>query len=279
MGENGTQPGLCSGVQWIEPRWSKGSVRGLFSLRHGGFSKAPFDTLNMGLHVGDEEYLVIRNRQTISRAMNVSLDDWVAGTQVHGAEVFRVERAHRGAGSRSEADAIPGVDGLMTNERGIVLSVFAADCVPILFYDKTRQVIATAHSGWKGTAEHIVIRVVEAMKSQYACRAQDIQIALGPSIRRCCYEVDNRVIEPMANIFGRHVFTPRVHRPQHALLSLQDAIRQDALKVGILPRNIEDTGICTSCRSDEVFSHRKDGGRTGRLVGILTLLDRCHTAN
>lgn len=258
-------------IEWVEPRWSSGSVRGLFSLRHGGFSRLPYKSLNLGLHVGDDESLVIRNREAISQVMNVSLDDWVAGTQVHGSEVFCVGRKHRGLGAHSQADAIPGVDGLMTNEPGLVLAVFAADCVPILFYDKIGRVIATAHSGWKGTVEHIVTRVIEAMRSQYGCHVEDIQITLGPSIRRCCYEVDDRVIEPMVGAFGQHILTPRFNRSHHAWLSLQDAIRQDARAAGLLSEHIEDTGICTSCRNAEVFSHRRDKGNTGRLAGLVTL--------
>lgn len=260
--------GSLEGPTWIKPRWPEQVVRGLFSFRTNGVSLPPYDSLNMGLHVGDNPQHVLANRALLSRELGGSVDEWVVGAQVHGNQVAVVDDLDL---SRNEGGvSVPGVDGLVTARTNITLAVFAADCVPILFFDPIQRVIATAHSGWKGTVLHIARNVVQTMKNRFGSESENIEVWFGPSIRQCCYEVDERVAEPVRQEFGAaHLW--RRTRPGKYLLNLQSCIRQDLLAEGLRPEHIVDSGLCTASHRDWLFSHRADHGQTGRLAGAVRL--------
>lgn len=254
---------------WIKPRWPKSVVRGLFSFRVHGVSVSPYDSMNLGLHVGDNASDVMENRRLCASELGGSIDDWIMGAQVHGNEVAVVEDTE--ITQSSGGASIPGVDGLVTAKPAVTLAVFAADCVPILFFDPVQRVVATAHSGWKGTVGHIASRVIETMRSRFQSRERDIKVYLGPSIRQCCYEVDDRVADLVKKEFGvLHLW--RRKQPGKYLLNLQSCIRYDLLEEGLDPRHITDTGLCTASHTDLLFSHRAEHGHTGRLVGAVRLV-------
>ncbi|MCL6631677.1 MAG: peptidoglycan editing factor PgeF [Alicyclobacillus herbarius] len=256
---------------WLEQdRWHRMGAQAAFSFRLGGVSKPPFDSLNVGSHVGDDVTAVAHNRRIVARKFAVPVEDIAWADQVHGNRVARVDESWR----RLPADKrrpFAASDALVTDMEGVAVAVVAADCVPVLFFDPVRRVVGAAHSGWRGTVLGIVQNVLEVMVMDYGSNIRDIRAVLGPSIRSCCYEVSEAVASQLADRFGpRHVF-PRPCRPGKFLVSLASCIRQDFVRAGMCPEYIEDVGVCTSCHNDVLFSHRADGGHTGRLLGIVRL--------
>lgn len=256
---------------WIRPEWPTDRVRGIFSFREGGVSEAPYQSLNVGYHVGDDAAAVTENRRRCAEAIGANLEDLVVPEQVHGAGVAVVTEAHRGRGSTPSSPPIAGVDGVVSNVPGLALTIMAADCVPMLFYDAKAGVIGAAHSGWRGTVSHISREVLRTMSEAFGSRPQDVDVWLGPSIRRCCYEVDDRVAEPVMESFGRGPLLPRHARPGKYLFSQQACIRLDLLSAGVTEEHIHDVGVCTACHTHLLYSHRAEQGKTGRLLGAIRL--------
>src|SRR5690625_5157532 len=138
-----------------------------FTTRHGGLSRPPYDTLNMGLHVADDAGSVQANRQLACKALGFTLDDWVSGEQVHGSEVALVGADMKGRGAYKLNTALAGVDGLITVAPGVLLAAYFADCVPILFLDPEVPAVGIAHAGWRGTLAGIGKRMVERMRQSF----------------------------------------------------------------------------------------------------------------
>lgn len=240
-----------------------------FSSRVGGVSKGVWNSLNCGFHVDDHPDDVIHNRSRIADALGFTLDDWTCAEQVHGCEVQSVSRIDAGRGSVSRDTAIPDKDAIITQDSGVMLTAFFADCVPLYFIDPDRHVIALAHAGWRGTVGEIARFTIEAFHDQYGSRPEQLIAAIGPSIGGCCYEVDQRVIDRV---------TPLVNHPDEAAaivvpmsdgkykLNLKELNRQIMIKAGILPTRIECSNWCTSCHTEIFYSHRREHGRTGRMI-------------
>lgn len=256
---------------WIRPDWPLHVVRGLFSFRHGGVSTGDYHSLNVGLHVGDRPDCVIQNRRLCADQLGSTLDEWVVAEQVHGTTVAVVDEGQAGRGAYDATSAVAGADALVTDVPGITLVVMAADCVPLLFFDRRRRAVAAAHSGWKGTVGHIAQRVIETMARTYGTDPADVEVWLGPSIRRCCYEVSDAVAQPVMREFGKAYLIPRFNAPGKYWLSLQSCICKDLVDAGVPPSQIVDCGVCTSCQSTRLFSHRADAGRTGRQLAAIRL--------
>lgn len=257
-------------------RWER-SHPGLsagFTTRMGGVSEGGYSSLNCALHIQDDIGHVLENRRRISETLNVPFEAWTCGEQVHGGKVAVVQRMDRGKGRAAREDAIQDSDALITNETGIWLTSFYADCVPLYFLDPVRRVIGLAHAGWKGTVLRIAQATVEAMSESYGSDPRDIQAAIGPSIGSCCYEVDGNVIERidecLTELGASEEDRTKTYRPGAEqgkfMLGLQELNRQIMIKAGIMPMHIEICGMCTGCRTDLFFSHRKESGSTGRMA-------------
>ena len=259
---------------WIRPEWPTDAVRGLFSFRHGGVSEAEFSSLNVGFHVGDDLDAAVRNRRICADAIGGSLDEWVVPEQVHGNRAAVVTAADRGRGATPALPPIADVDAVVTADPDVTLAVLSADCVPVLFYDPVQHVAAAAHSGWRGTASHMVQSVLQTMRTAFGTAAADTVVWLGPSIRRCCYEVSLDVADTVQREFGARPLLARRNREDKFLLSLQACIVMDLAAAGVPRAHIRDTGVCTACHTDVLFSHRAEHGRTGRFLGAVRLQAR-----
>ncbi|MFZ5897768.1 MAG: peptidoglycan editing factor PgeF [Bacillota bacterium] len=251
---------------------SHGGVVAAFSTRHGGESKPPYDSLNLGLHVGDEPESVLHNRKLFAEALMLNPQTVVCGTQVHGSEVAEVTGSDAGKGSADAADALPGVDALATAEPGLPLMAFFADCVPLWFYAPKQRVVGLAHAGWRGTAAKIAVKTVRFLCARWDIDPGEILAAVGPSIGPCCYEVASEVagafqaLSPESPLFLQKL-------DQNWRLNLWEANRLLLVREAGLPvQNIEVAGICTACRHDLFFSYRAEGGRTGRMGAVICLV-------
>ncbi|AJY76378.1 peptidoglycan editing factor PgeF [Paenibacillus beijingensis] len=253
-----------------------------FTGRNGGESGDPWQSLNLGLHVGDDPAAVVRNRQRVAQRLGWPFEAWTCAEQVHGSAVHKVEAGDRGRGRADRESAIADTDALMTDEPGTLLVSFYADCVPLYFYDPLKKVVALAHAGWRGTAEEIALRTVESMTAAYGCRPETVLGAIGPSIGSCCYEVGGAALERMRTLVGG--LAQRQGVEENAMitckadgkadLDLKETNRQIMIKAGILPSNIEVTKWCTGCRRDLFFSHRMEGGATGRMASWIGMESR-----
>ncbi|WP_438433428.1 peptidoglycan editing factor PgeF [Gorillibacterium sp. sgz500922] len=266
-------PGLFGLDAWTErfPLLAAG-----FTSRTGGESADPYASLNCGLHVGDSPEEVVANRERTAAALATRLEDWAYAEQVHGSRVARVTAADKGRGTRERDSEFPATDAFVTNEPGVMLALLYADCVPLYFFDPVTRSVGLAHAGWKGTAARIAAETIRAMEREFGASASDIQAAIGPSIGQCCYEVDEGVVARMREALGEAAEKEpeRYFEPAEggkSRLDLQQVNRQIMIKAGILPASIEVTGLCTSCRTDLLFSHRKENGRTGRMQAWIGL--------
>ncbi len=247
-------------------------ARAWFTTRRGGVSVPPYATLNVGFHVQDDPEAVRENRSRVWSALGVSGEQVVGAEQVHGKKVRLVAGQDAGCGADDAAGAIPGTDALVTQQAGLVLTAYYADCVPILLLDPTSQSGGVVHAGWKGTALKAPAEAVREMQSAYGLEPQTCRAVIGPSIGRCCYEVDDRVLVPMEEAFGSGLKDlAEGTTPGHARLDLWKANRTSLLEAGLRPENILVSGLCTACHTDWFFSHRAEHGRTGRMMAVLTL--------
>ncbi len=165
------------------------------------------------------------------------------------------------------------MDGLITNDKQVVLMIFFADCVPLFFYDPVRQAIGASHSGWRGTVMRMGARTVEAMQREFESAPEDIYAVIGPSICQDCYEVSEDVIEAFRKEFPREQWgTLWEEKENHKYqLNLWETNRILLEEAGIPREQIEVSGYCTCCHADVLFSHRVTNGRRGNLSGIISL--------
>lgn len=263
------QPGLWKIRSW-EDRFP-GLAAG-FSSRIGGVSTGEFTSLNCGLHVPDRPEAVVENRRLVADAVGLPLNSWTYGEQIHGDSVAVVTSADKGRGTVTREDEIRATDAFITREENLCLAALFADCVPLYFYDPATGACGLAHGGWKGTAGEIARKTVQAMEREFGVRPDNLLAAIGPSIGSCCYEVDSLVIGKIDQALdgtAKQADESPFCIPQKNgkfSLDLQQVNRQIMIKAGILPINIECTGLCTSCLNDRFFSHRKEQGRTGRMI-------------
>ena len=237
-----------------------------FSTRKGGVSKEHLSSLNFGFSLGDDRENVIENFRIMGTALGGQAEDFVLTKQTHGVNVRRVGRDDRGKGIFRERDYTD-VDALMTNEEGVILTAFSADCVPILFYDKGQRVIASCHSGWRGTHGRILAEVIKAMEEEFSSRPEEIFIAIGPSICKSCYEVSSDVGEAFLEAFPistkiKYCPVERVSKEKFHI-DLWELNRIIALECFIPPDNISISGYCTMENPELFFSHRYSQGKRG----------------
>ena len=246
-------------------------IRGLrhgFSTRKGGVSKEHLSSLNLGFNLGDEREKVLENFCILGSLFEAKPEDFVLTQQTHSVNVRHVGREDRGKGIFRERDYTD-VDALMTDEEGVILSAFSADCVPILFYDKGHRAIASCHSGWRGTHGRILARVIEAMQREFSSKPEEIYIAIGPSICKNCYEVSEDVGEAFLDAFPalreetKNAYPIERVSEEKFHIDLWELNRWIALENSIPAENISVSGYCTMERPDLFFSHRYSQGKRG----------------
>lgn len=265
-----------NGVKYLSfPALEKtGIVRQLFSTRKGGVSEGMFASMNLSFTRGDKEEHVLENYKRIADVLGCELTDFVCTDQTHTTNVRVVGRADGGKGVVSKKDYTD-VDGLLTNEPGIVLVTFFADCVPLYFVDPVKKAIGLSHSGWRGTVNRMGAETIRKMTENYGSNPEDLIAAVGPSICMSCYEVGVEVAEEFLRAFPKEEERKEILKRKEDgkyLLNLQKAnyfIMRDA---GVKKEHISVTDICTCCNGGELFSHRYSQGKRGNMGAFLGLL-------
>jgi YfiH family protein len=239
-----------------------------FSTRAGGVSPAPFDTLNMGARWGDAAGNVEENRRRLLQAVGIAGPLYVA-RQVHGAAVTRVR-----AGDDPAAIARIEADALITDDPGIALGVFVADCIPALIVDPRTGALAAVHAGWRGSVAGVLPAVVRALVDELGARPQDLRVALGPAIGSCCFEVGAEVVAEVEAALGGtasgKVIVPSPRgAPGKWHVDLKAANRILLERAGVPPTAIDAASDCTSHTPAQFFSYRRDRDKTGQQMGIV----------
>jgi polyphenol oxidase len=247
-------------------------LKHFISTRQGGVSDRNFSGLNVGFHVGDNNFNVLRNRNLLARATGIDIFRFTCANQCHSGNVAIVDQGLGGRGSVDKESAIPNTDGMITNVDGICLGVQVADCVPILLYDPGERVIAALHAGWKGALRKIAANAVEKMIQHYGCKAENILAGLGPSNGPCCYEVGFDVVHEAEMALGKinEVIRP-AKTPGKFIFDQWLLNRKQLLDLGLKENNIETAALCTQCHNDVFYSSRADQGVTGRFVAGIML--------
>ncbi|MBZ5510342.1 MAG: peptidoglycan editing factor PgeF [Acidobacteriia bacterium] len=280
-----------------------------FSTRCGGVSEAyGGQALNLGITPQDSRAAVERNRDLFLQAIGAS-DDGASvarasspGTRVEDPRhtlwpMIRMRQVHSSVIHRVDelpAQPLQG-DGLVTNRPGIVLAVRVADCLPVLMADPVRRAVGAFHAGWRGTLARVVEKGVGEFRRQFGSDPADMKAAIGPGIHRCCYEVSEELrdkfesqFEYVRDLFEEVFSSDPVRRkypllfmnmrapghgepPRTPHLDLVEANRRQLLAAGVRQENIWTSDLCTSCRTDLLFSHRREKGVTGRMVGAIAI--------
>jgi YfiH family protein len=266
-----------------------------FSTRLGGFSRAySGNALNLGFTKDDSRTAVERNRAAFLRQLGAGRERG-RGDGSHLWPLVTLRQIHsdiiRFVDSPPESQLTG--DGLITATPGLLLGIQTADCLPIILVDPKRRAVGVFHAGWRGTVKRIVEKGVGEMRRRFGSRPRDLEAAIGPGIQSCCYEVGAEVREKFESQFAyaeklfREVeesdpvrekypmlfLTARA--PGHSVLSkkifldLGEAIRQQLLAGGVPAKSIEASLLCTSCRTDLLFSYRVEKGKTGRMMGVV----------
>jgi len=261
-----------------------------FSTRVGGVSTGYLGTMNLslssertfqetitavsGLKETDPESTFLTNHRRLADAIGYRSDQLVFTAQTHTANVRRVGKADCGNGIL-RPNAFHDVDGLMTDERGVALMTFCADCLPLLLYDPEHHAIAACHSGRAGTMLDIGGAAVRAMHEAYGSRPEALITAIGPSICPACYEVGADVAEEFRSHWNgtdsekAEVCTADESGKFH--LDLQRAAQLNFLHAGVTEEHTSLPDLCTSCNPAFLFSHRASHGQRGSLAGVIML--------
>ena len=249
-----------------------GIVNHGFSTRIGGVSEGVFSSMNLSFSRGDVEACVRENFKRMAEAIGVEPNSLVFAAQTHTTNVRKVTAEDKGKGIVYPLD-YPDVDGLITNELGICLTTFYADCVPLFFIDPVHKAIGLSHSGWRGTVGKMGQETLRRMKEEYGTDAKDVIAAVGPSICQDCYEVSEDVIEKFKEAFDEIYWGELFYQKENNKyqLNLWKANEIILLEAGVPKENIAVTNVCTNCNSDVLFSHRATKGERGSLAAFMAL--------
>lgn len=235
-----------------------------FTTRHGGVSTGVMAGMNIAIKLDEKEENVKKNFEILGNALGFEISDLVLTRQIHSDIVRTVTRSDcNGCFHRD----YPECDGLVTNDPGVALVIFTADCTPLLFHDPVTGAVGAAHAGWKGTAQNIGAKTVEAMVRSFGCDPANIRAAIGPNVGYCHFETDADVPEAMIATYGEEVKTYIRHQGEKYYLDLKAINALSLKRAGV--QHIEISDDCTMCRPDRYWSHRITGNIRGSQGAII----------
>jgi YfiH family protein len=246
--------------------WLPQLVQG-FTSRSGGTSTGDYESLNLGLNCGDNPDNVARNREILAQSLGIQPEQMVYAEQVHGSSVAVV--------TADSPRLIAGTDALITNERGVYLTLLFADCFPIYIVEPHKRIAAIAHAGWRGLDSTIIRSTTERLVSSFGVSPSLCQVSVGPGISAENYEVDSDVADRFreSSSAGASVAVmPKREMTGKWDLNLRSIIFTQLLTLGYRPESISMCDIDTYSSSAEFFSHRREsqaGKSTGRMAAVL----------
>ena len=241
-----------------------------FTTRFGGVSTGALSSMNLAIKLDETDENVTRNFEILGGALGFGIEDLVLTRQTH-SDIVRVV-------TRSDCSGCfhrdyPECDALVTNDPGVALVVFTADCTPILLHDPITGAVGAAHAGWRGTASAIAAKTAQAMCREFGCKAENIRAAIGPNIGFCHFETDGDVPEAMIAAFGDEV-RPFIRKAgEKYYVNLKEINALILRRAGV--RHIEISEDCTMCQPDRFWSHRVTGGNRGSQGAIIVCKEAC----
>ncbi len=217
---------------------------------------------NMSLHYGDTQN-ALRNRINFLEPLGIDYRLLVCAKQVHSGSIRIVSQADKGSGALSYESAIADTDAFITDKSGLPLAIFTADCLSVFVYDPHAPAIGLVHAGWRSSKERILFKTIALMKERFNTDPRRICVAFGPAIRECCYEVGAD--------FNDYFPGAVQQRGRAYYLDLIRVNKLQALEAGVQEALITDSGICTCCRNEDLFSYRKEGKSCGRMMSVVML--------
>lgn len=246
-------------------------VKAFSTKRLGGVSLGNYDSLNLDINNGDSLKCVSENRHLLCQSLNIDESQLIMPKQTHGNMVACITKHFFYLSLLEKSLFLEGVDALITNEPGICIGVATADCVPILFYDSFKKVVAVAHAGWRGTVNKIVNKVVFEMQKEYGTCVTDLKVIIGPSISQKAFEVGDEVYTAFKEAeFDMSTIAMRSGLKWH--LDLWLANQRLLINNGIMKNQIEFSSVCTYYNFHEFFSARRLGIHSGRIFTGMMLL-------
>lgn len=238
-----------------------------FSTKHGGVSQGRLTNMNMSFSRGDAPEHVTENYKRFAEALGVAEKGIYSNHQVHGNQVRVVDVNDEKTGFFAELE----YDAAVTDREDVILTAVHADCIPVFFYDPVRCVIGAAHSGWKGTVLEVAAETVKKMTATYGTKPGDVQVWIGPGICKDCFLVRNDVYQQfLTTLPWSKAYMEQVAEDQFTV-DMKGIITTSLCHCGVQTENIHDMKLCTSCQEGLFFSHRRDKGNTGAMVGMIAL--------
>ena len=266
--ENGVVYLTWPGIEKIE------GIRHAFSTRIGGVSKEHLSSMNLSFSRGDDPANVRENYRRFCEAAGFEVENIVTSDQAHTTKVRYVTKADCGSGVTRDRD-FHDIDGMITDEPGVVLATFYADCVPLYFVDPVHRAIGLSHSGWRGTVGRMGAATIRAMQKHYGTDPKHLICAIGPSICQDCYEVSEDVAEAFAKEFPDN--EKEILKSKGSgkyLLDLWRANEIVFMEAGVPKEQIVTTNLCTCCNPKLLFSHRASHGKRGNLGAFLMIKEQ-----
>lgn len=240
-----------------------------FSTRVGGVSTGSFASLNLGLNRGDDPEAVSENWRRFLKEAGIPGEKIVSGKQIHSniVHVATKEDLHDFTDPHDPIEA----DGYVTKEKGLPLVIFTADCVPVLMEDSVHEVIGCVHAGWRGAVADIEAEGIRKMQ-ELGAKIQDIRIAIGPAIGKCCFEVGPEVREAILNLLGPEgeQFVTAKENGKY-MADLPGAVAERFLQLGVAKDHLEVLPECTMCHPDRFYSHRYMGTARGSQASVICM--------
>jgi purine-nucleoside/S-methyl-5'-thioadenosine phosphorylase / adenosine deaminase len=242
-----------------------------FSIRTGGQSPPPLNSLNFSVAQGDSQENVRGNLSVLCSSIGISPAGVAMCIQVHSDDIAVIDEV---------PSSLHRVDAIVSLRPGVFPAIRTADCVPILLLDPVNKISAAVHAGWRGTVLGITGKVVRLMTEEYATDPANLIASLGPAIGPCCYEVDDAVLAPFRKGVTNAENFIRVVKTNCGSLSgksyrldLAAANRAELMAGGVPGENIHTICLCTKCNPSLFFSFRRDGARSGRHIAVVGFRD------
>ncbi|MDD3802392.1 MAG: peptidoglycan editing factor PgeF [Desulfuromonas thiophila] len=257
-------------ISYLQAAWAKPPQ--LFAgvtIRNGGVSRPPYNSLNLGSNTDDAPYNVEGNRSTLAHSFDIALHELLLVKQVHGNDILLVDDDNHDVSHFQSVEA----DAIITARPGLMIGVTVADCYPLLLADPRRRVAAVAHLGWRGMAAGLIGKTVAAMVEEFGCQRSQLLAALGPGISARHYRVGKEVRDafranPLAGDWSALATEVALGQWQ---LDLQKSALLQLAAAGIDGPRCDASDLCSYRNKDMLFSYRRDQGQTGRQMGFVLL--------
>lgn len=238
------------------------------TTRHGGASKGLYGELNINPFCGDDKDAVLRNRRALAHALTIEEQRLVLPHQVHGTAIKAVDDDFFALTSEARGHFVEGIDGIMTDCKGVSIGVSTADCIPIILYDEAHHAAAAVHAGWRGTVKRIAGKAVNAMTLRYGTHPEQLKALIGPGISLKNFEVGDEVFDAFRHEgFDMNRIAVRYEKWH---IDLPECNRLQLIETGVQAENITNSAICTYDNAADYFSARRLGINSGRIyTGII----------